>query len=489
VKTRALYQTRRAHAAPAAWQRLSAAAAAPATTTLHPTGRHPLADNAVSLSLRRRAEEIEAAFGAIEPSLRMLAPRQFEDGFAQTAAAEMRARLGLDIPADLLTARWNRPLDLSGLYGHCVLAMFTRLVARGFQRDLTALDEGEPADALMRFWGFHAVDITACADGRLAGVLDYILRVPPAIVSFRESYAGAKFEVGAAVRRWESVELRRHRLGQPNRADENTRFLKIGVYHFSSRDPRHEGCAAHGSDDARAAGDLLTRLENFQAAMRRVHGADVAVLLVGVDTDTDAIRVHVPDSAGRMTVSRFVESGAMYARTAALPRAAAKEAIREAVAASIGVAPDDRATEGMRWFCGYLLKNNIAQVDAVRDWHGGAYKDAGHTEKLLVVGDPVDEVQMRNLAFQAQMNTVEEGAADLDVGIKILSHTLVPQGLAIPVLVHVRGDSPIPGAFDLAREKALRLGAAISARYPDPGLLHVHPMVRTSATEMIEVTP
>ena len=97
-----------------------------------------------------------------------------------------------------------------------------------------------------------------------------------------------------------------------------------------------------------------------------------------------------------------------------------------------------RGTEGMRWFCGYLLKNNLAQVDAVRAWHGGRYADRGHTERLIVVGDAIDDVQLRNLAFQAQMETVEEGAADLDVGIKILQPLHEPRGLAVPVLAHMR---------------------------------------------------
>jgi carboxysome shell carbonic anhydrase len=426
-----------------------------------------LADAAVSAGLRRRADEIEAAFGAIEPELRELAPAQFEPGFAERAIAQLRARLGLELPAELLASSWAAPLDVRRLYAHCVLATFCRLVERAFDRELAARSDGEDAEALIRRWGFHAVDITPCADGRLSGVVDYILRVPPAVVVSRTSHAGAMFDVEETVRRWEAVELRRWREGRPNPAAERTRYLKIGVYHFSSADPEHEGCAAHGSDAARAATAVLERLEQFEGAVRRIHSDDSApaILLVGVDTDTDAIVVHVPDAQGRMAVERRLDALELYERTRPLSREAAKDAIREAVAAAARVAPDDAATEGMRWFCGYLLKNNLGQVDAVRARYGGAYVDRGHTERLIVTGDPVDDVQLRNLAFQAQLETVEAGAADLDVGVRILHRLHAPRSLAVPVLVHMRYDPRIPGARERAESRARRLGAAISERY------------------------
>ncbi len=446
-------------------------------------GRHPFAEGAISASLRRRAEEIDAAFNAIEPVLRELAPEQFDRDFPQRASARLAARLQLNIAQDALKAEWTSPLDFGALHARCVIGTFCRLVERAFDRGLAQLTDGEDAATLIQRWGFHAIDITPCADGRLSGVIDYILRVPPSVVAYRTSYAGAMFDVADSVRHWESIELRRWREGKPNAADAPTRFLKIGVYHFSSADPHHEGCAAHGSDDARASASLLERLDQFAEAIRRLHGdaAPVATLLVGVDTDTDAIRVHVPDASGRMDINRFADNRALYARTQALAREDAKEAVREAVARCAGVAADDPATEGMRWFCGYLLKNNLAQVDAVRDWHGGHYQDAGHTERLIVVGDAVDDVQLRNLAFQAQMTTVEEGAADLDVGIKILGHLHEPRGLAVPVLVHFRAEPRIPGDADRARLQARRLSAAILARHAGlaaSGMLHVQAVVR-----------
>ncbi len=372
-----------------------------------------------------------------------------------------------------------------------MLGTFRNLVEREFDRNLARLlDEGESAEVLIRRFGFHAVDITSCADGRLGGAVDFILRVPPAVVVWHDSYAGSMFEVEDALHRWEGVELRRWREGRPNDASEPTRYLKIGIYHFSSVDPRNKGCAGHGSDEVRAATALLGRLREFEGAVEATQccGASAATLLVGVDTDTDAIRVHVPDAAGRTEVDRFVSSATLYEQTAGLEREAAKEFIRHAVADCTGVDAADAATEGMRWLCGYLLKNNIEQVDAVRGWNGGRYADAGHGEKLVVAGDALDDVQLRNLAYQAQMGTVEEGVVDLDVGINVLGGMNGPRGLAVPVLVHVSYDERIPGACDRAQARARRLAAAIEARYAaGPADLVIQVVVRARGTSRLEV--
>ena len=452
---------------------------------------HPLSEPALSAALKQRAEEIGEAFARIEPLLARLAPRQFDDGFAERAQRELASTLGVEVPVEELVATWSAPLDLGRIHARCVIGTFANLVEREFDRNLARLAEGESAEVLIRRFGFHAVDITSCSDGRLGGAVDFILRVPPAVVVWHDSYAGTMFNVEDALHQWESVELQRWRQGWPNDANEPTRYLKIGMYHFSSIDPRHQGCAAHASDELRAATALLTRLEELEGAVESAHscGAQVATLLVGVDTDTDAIRVHVPDAAGRMEVGRFVSSAALYDTTANLERDAAKESIREAVAACAGVDPADAATEGMRWLCAYLLKNNIGQVDAVRGWSGGPYADSGHTERLAVAGDGIDDVQVRNLAFQAQMRTLEEGSVDLDVGMGILRRANAPRRLAVPVLVHVAYDERVPGANQRAQERARRLGAAIEARYADsagPGGVFAQPVVRGRGRSLVE---
>ena len=67
-----------------------------------------------------------------------------------------------------------------------------------------------------------------------------------------------------------------------------------------------------------------------------------------------------------------------------------------------------------------LIANNISQVDYVLQLHNGPYPDAGHAERFIGVGIGFKEVHLRNLTYFAHLDTVEEGAPDLDVGVKIL---------------------------------------------------------------------
>jgi hypothetical protein len=146
----------------------------------------------------------------------------------------------------------------------------------------------------------------------------------------------------------------------------------------------------------------------------------------------------------------------------------------------------------MRWFCAFLVKNNIGQIDAVRSRYGGAYPDRGHTERLMVIGDPLDDVQLRNLAFQAQMETVEEHTFVLDIGVKILRSLHEPRGFAVPVLAHARYDERVPGSLERAQVRALRLRSAVLARFASlasSGLLHVHAAVRAGDGPLVEIVP
>ena len=117
----------------------------------------------------------------------------------------------------------------------------------------------EEFESFLQECGFHSMDISPCADGRLAHLVRYVLRLSPRAVR-RKSYAGAMFDIDDSIRKWAGIELRRFREGRPNTADESTRYLKVAAYHHSSGDPDHQGCAAHGSDTSKAAQAALDRL-------------------------------------------------------------------------------------------------------------------------------------------------------------------------------------------------------------------------------------
>ena len=88
-----------------------------------------------------------------------------------------------------------------------------------------------------------------------------------------------------------------------------------------------------------------------------------------------------------------------------------------------------------------LIVNNISQIDYVKSFHNGSYEDIGHAERFIGVGIGFKEVHLRNLTYFAHLDTVEEGAPDLDVGVKIFTGLNVSQDLPIPCLLYT---SPSP---------------------------------------------
>jgi carboxysome shell carbonic anhydrase len=429
---------------------------------------HPLADQARNARLADYERGVRTRFDAIVPTLKTIAGLQHEADFEVQAQRIARDRLGFELPAAVLADAWVTTLDMRGLYGFSVLQTFRDLAA---EAAACARDEADEADAMLRFFvecGFHEVDVSACADGRLKGLLQYILRLPQQAVRRHKSYAGALFDVEANVKQWTETELRRFREGVPTLADAGTRYLKIAVYHFSSSDPHHEGCAAHGSDDRRAAQAALDRLQAFGTAIENGFccGASVATLLIGVDTDNDAIRVHVPDAQGRMDLDCVVDNLALYQATAERTEAEARWRLGAIVEETARLHGRSAPEAGMRRLIERLLASNLSQIDYVCAHHNGRYADVGHAERFISIGDGFDEVHLRNLAYFGHLHTIEEGAADMDVGIRIFSGLNVAHGLPVPVAIHYRYDAQVPGARERSVARCRRVKAAIEARYP-----------------------
>ena len=132
--------------------------------------RHPFAEPGIAADLDLREAEIETAFARLAETLEALARQQFEAGFADRAVSALAA---LDIAADpaWFAADWRHPVDMAAIEARCVMRLFAGLVETGSERRRYACEDGEPVDTLIRRWGFHAVDITPCADGRLAACM------------------------------------------------------------------------------------------------------------------------------------------------------------------------------------------------------------------------------------------------------------------------------------------------------------------------------
>ncbi|AAP99599.1 MULTISPECIES: carboxysome shell carbonic anhydrase [Prochlorococcus] len=437
---------------------------------------HPLTDLAENNKLQHYESEVKGSFEKIVPLLQKISALQHDQAFVERAQKLAKAELGFELPKHILDKAWVRPLDMRALFAWCVFEAHKKSSNRFFNSDPLngGVDSSRAKDfeTFLSECGFHLLDVTPCSDGRLAHSIAYVLRIPFSSVR-RRSHAGAMFDVENTVNRWIKTEHKRYRENSPNSAHDPTCYLKVVLYHFSSLDPSHQGCAAHGSDDSVAAASGLQRLLDFRESVENSFccGASVDLLLIGIDTDTDAIRVHVPDSKSHISLEKWVSTADIYQETKQLSSDQAILRISEKVNSIV----QGNISPGMIKFIIKLITNNISQIDYVRDLHDGPYPDAGHAERFIGVGIGFKEVHLRNLTYFAHLDTVEEGAPDLDVGIKIFSGLNVSRDLPIPVVVRFDYSGRVPGARERALSDCKRVDNAISSRYRklvDDGLLH-----------------
>ena len=443
-----------------------------------PEPLHPLTDRERNQWLQTYDNQVKSSFDKIVEVLKRISALQHEPGFEQKAQALALDAFGFSLPEDVLAKAWVAQLDMRSLFAWCVFETYKRTSEAFFTSNPLGGEEDTAFDTFVQDCGFHLLDVTPCADGRLAHAISYALRLPFSSVR-RRPYAGALFDVERTVTRWIKTEHRRHREGVPNQAHEDTCYLKVVLYHFSSLDPHHQGCAAHGSDDAQAARSGLDRLHDFRQAVENSFccGASVTLLLLGLDTDTDAIRIHVPTADGATNLNHWLDAREVYSQTMTM----APEAARQAIAERVRQDAEGAIEEGMVRFISRLLENNISQIDFVRQFHNGAYGDAGHAERFIGVGIGFKEIHLRNLTYFAHMETVEEGAADLDVGIKIFKGLNISRGLPVPVVIRHDFHSSVPGSRERAVRSCERLAAAVHGRYQDlsrQGFLHTLLTVR-----------
>lgn len=469
------------------------AVVAPLTTAARPRARfarvlrHPLVNSEENELLYEYERTVKDAFDGVVPVLQEISALQHEHDFVTRAQDMAQAKFGFKLPDAVLEDAWVDQLDMKRLFAWSVFQTYKRYSDDFFANDPLGNNKTEGFETFLQGCGFHALDITPCSDGRLAHFIRYVLRLPHHSVR-RKSYAGAMFDVDNNVQKWVETEMLRFREGKPNKPDAPTRYLKAVAYHYSSVDPEHEGCAAHGSDARLAAQSGLGRLTEFQHAIENTFccGASIDLLLIGVDTDTDGIRIHVPDLQGDISLDNSVDVIELFDRTRDMDAEDARTAIDTAIdLCESSVAP------GMKKLCAFLIENNFSQIAYVRSAYGSHYPDTGHQERFIGAGIGFEEKQLRNLMYFAYLNTVEESVADLDVGISIFKRLNVSHGLPIPVVVRFDYHSQVPGARERAVKRCARVTSALMSRYAEyaeKGLLYVMQLVRDCATNgMVEV--
>ncbi len=443
---------------------------------------HPLTNTIENNKLSKYENEVKARFDNIVPLLKKVSALQHEENFIEKVQELSRSKLGYDLPVHILEKAWVGKVDIRALFAGCVFRSHQLISDEFFNSDpLDGSADSHSSKSFQSFLykcGFHLLDITPCADGRLAHAISYALRIPFSSVR-RRSHAGALFSIEKTVNRWVKTEHSRYRESLPNAASEPTRYLKSVIYHFSSVDPTHQGCAAHGSNDELAAKEGLQRLLDFREAVENSFccGASVDLLLIGLDTDTDAIRVHTPSNDNEVDLKTWVCSNEIYNETQFLKVQEALIKIQEKVK-SVSPGPTD---QNMVEFITKLISNNISQIDYVRNFHSGSYKDAGHAERFIGVGIGFKEVHLRNLTYFAHLDTVEKGAPDLDVGVKIFKGLNNSKDLPIPIVIRFDYSGKVPNGRNRALSDCHRVNEAIKSRYRDligDGSLHTFLTIR-----------
>ena len=443
---------------------------------------HPFTRAEENAHLYGYEQQVKQAFDGIEESLRRISALQHDVDFVTQAQGIAKRELGFELPNEFLQDSWIKSLDIGRLYAWCVFETFRVMSDEFFDEKPLASSEGDDFQRFIEECGFHTLDVSPCADGRLAHVIRYVLRLPYKIVR-RKSYAGAMFDVEDSLQKWVETEMLRYREARPNPADANTRYLKVAVYHHSSSLPNCEGCAAHGSDTEKAAKAALERLEEFRRGIENSFccGASIDLLLIGVDTDNDVIRLHLPDANGEISSDNYIDAGKLYDASRVMSGANAEVVVRAYLEDQYAGFGMTLPSEGMQRFAARLLCGNLSQIDYVRQYYGGCYSDIGHQERFIGMGIGFEEVQLRNLTYFAYLQTVEEGAKDMDVGIKIFTGLNANRSLPIPVVIRYDYHGQVPGAKDRAIARCQQLDGALRTRfqnYVDRDLLHTMMMVR-----------
>jgi len=423
---------------------------------------HALVDQDLNERLYAYERKVRGRFTPIVELLKTLSGLQHERDFVPQAQQLAQSQLGYDLPESMLGDAWISGLDLRSLYAHCIFRSFKACIDGSAEDQSPWLSRMAIDAPFLQACGYHTLDISPCADGRLQGLLPFVFRLAPNESVYVKAYAGALFDIEGDVSDWTLREL--ERLSSNAKGSDSCNYLKIAVYHYSTSNPSHQGCAAHGSQDHQATIAAIDKLNELRAAIDNSFGLGAApeTLLVGMDTDTDAIRVHLPDNQSANSAQRYVDSAQIFKDTLGLSAPSAREAIAHTVTSS---ARDSGLRPGMQRLIERLLEANLSQIEYVIQHHDGRYSDIGHNERFICAGEAMNELQLRNKFYFAHLDTVEEGAADLDVGIKIFTGLNVSRGLPIPVLVHFHYCSRVPGARERTIRRCQRVKSAIESRY------------------------
>lgn len=139
----------------------------PAQMPLSPKDLHPLTDVAANDRLYRYESSVKQAFDDIVPVLKEIATERCEPDFTSRAQGIAERAFGFSLPTHILDAAWATGLDMRRLFAWCVFETYRRMSDEFFTSDPLGGRQGDEFQAFLQQCGFHLMDVTPCADGRL----------------------------------------------------------------------------------------------------------------------------------------------------------------------------------------------------------------------------------------------------------------------------------------------------------------------------------
>ena len=202
-----------------AGQRATAPMRRPGAVGSHSVARHsahaihPLTRSDENARLYDYERRVKSAFDAIVPTLKRVSALQHEEeGFEAHAQAITREQLGFELPDEVLANAWVEQLDMKRLFAWCVFKTYRRYCDDFFTTDPLGSDNEQGFQDFLQECGFHTLDISPCADGRLAHVDPLTCRACQ-IARCAAVYAGAMFDIEDSLDKWVETELLRFREG------------------------------------------------------------------------------------------------------------------------------------------------------------------------------------------------------------------------------------------------------------------------------------
>ncbi len=450
--------------------------------------QHALADQDANLWLYSYEKGTRHAFDAIYHALREIAGIQHEDDFVARAQHIAAQQLGFELPTVVLERAWVDVLDVRALYAYCVFRSFLQVSNQQIRLESQDVNSARGARDFFATCNLHEVDVSPASDGRLKGLERFILRLPRQSIRNTKAYPAALFDLESDIKRWQRIQLREM---ERSGSSLSSRYLKVAVYNRSSLRPAESGCGQFRGNELAGVEAVLKRLNALRAALRaKFPGQDLNILLLGVDTDTDALRIHLPDANGELSPYRYLDMLDAYRATLGMSAEDAYQALQQRVDQVSRIQGWGRGEgeleSGMRRFITQLMISNISQIDYVQRFHHGHYADFSHAERFMLIGENVESFQLRNFAYYAHLFTFEEGAEDVEQGMQVLHATHFPRGLPIPVVVHYRYDALVDGSRERAVARCKRVSQALLHRYAQlasTGMLQCFMTVREKSAD------